>query len=525
VTFKRSLVAFAALVLVIAASGGAPQTAHASAPTTWLWPGCAVQQGRPTANDQLQDCVNGAAAGDSVEITTNAVTTQFVLIQKSLTLFGAPFFHPTVTGIAVGTPTTAPITVAIRHLTIPAGLQARFVLGTGHLTVDDTSISMGSTSSDAVDLEAAVPSSFTVTRSHIQISGSETDGIFLSAHQPGPGLVTLAAIGDQISGHGDTQSSSGIELSLTGTGTTRADLMNDSIFDIASCNCGASAGILVDPQDTTVADINVVGMSIERSRSESVFVVNELKAGGRMTLDLFNNIFSHASDGALGIDSSQGVASRVTLSAGNNDYYGNGFPNQLEGRSPGAGNLSVLPHYVNGLKGDLRLTSTSPLIDKGIVCSPGGVANPDAAGMSRLAGMSVDLGAYEYGAGPITGVIRLGTSGNDVLTGSSGNDILCGYGGNDRIAGMAGNDFIDGGDGNDLIDGGAGNDILIGGPGNDKLIGESGSDYLYGGPGNDTLCARDGVRGNDHLDGGPGDDGYQADPGDFRTGVEFTTIC
>jgi Ca2+-binding RTX toxin-like protein len=376
-----------------------------------------------------------------------------------------------------------------------------------------------------MSLEAAVPSSFVVTRSHIQIAGNEAEGITLNSHQTSAGLVSLSVIGDQISGHGNPESGSGIEIDLAGAGTTRADLLNDSIWDIASCNCGASAGILLDPQDAAIGDINVVGMSVERSRSEALYVLNESKSGGRMTLDLFNNIFSHAMDGAVGISSSAGVASRVTLSAGENDYYGDGFPNQLEGRSPGTGNLALLPHYVNGLKGDLRLTSTSPLIDKGIVCSPGGVANPDAAGLDRLAGATVDLGAYEFGAAPVNGLVRLGTAGNDNLNGSSGNDILCGYDGNDRIFGMAGNDFIDGGNGNDIIDGGAGNDILVGGAGNDRLIGDSGSDHLYGGDGNDTLCANDGIRGNDHLDGGAGFDGYREDPGDIRTGVEHTTTC
>ena len=40
----------------------------------------------------------------------------------------------------------------------------------------------------------------------------------------------------------------------------------------------------------------------------------------------------------------------------------------------------------------------------------GGVAVPDAAGLTRLAGPSVDMGAFERNAGPATGVALVGTN-------------------------------------------------------------------------------------------------------------------
>ena len=80
------------------------------------------------------------------------------------------------------------------------------------------------------------------------------------------------------------------------------------------------------------------------------------------------------------------------------------------------------------------------MIDRGQVCSPGGIAMPDVSGSTRLEGGGVDVGAYERGNRQVTGVVRLGSGGPDLLLGTSGDDILCGYGGNDELVGMAGVD-------------------------------------------------------------------------------------
>jgi Ca2+-binding RTX toxin-like protein len=115
------------------------------------------------------------------------------------------------------------------------------------------------------------------------------------------------------------------------------------------------------------------------------------------------------------------------------------------------------------------------------------------------------------GAGAIasTSVVRIGTSGPDVLTGTAGVDALDGRGGADRISGLVGNDRLIGGAGNDRLLGGAGTDRLLGGAGNDRLVGGVGSDGFDGGAGNDMLTANDKAR--DAIGCGVGQDVVVAD--------------
>jgi hypothetical protein len=271
-------------------------------------------------------------------------------------------------------------------------------MGGGHVfTVDDVTVTPGNTPSvGALNIEVSVPATFVVTNSRFDIGGTRsTDGIFLFANQPS-GLVTFSAIGNRISGHANPDGSSGIEIGMAGSGTTRVNLLNDAIWDVGGCNCGGSAGIFISAQDKVNAVVNIVGASIHHPRANGLNVRSDL-TGGRVSLDVFNSVFSQAFGSAISLDSSS--LALLKLRAGHNDFYRNGFPNRLEGRLLGTGNLAVNPGYVNSGGGDLRLRRGSPLIDKGIKCPPGGIANPDAAGHNRLAGAGVDIGAYEFGAG------------------------------------------------------------------------------------------------------------------------------
>ena len=187
-------------------------------------------------------------------------------------------------------------------------------------------------------------------------------------------------------------------------------------------------------------------------------------SGGRVTLNVFDNVVSHAQGSGLQIGST--IPSTLTFRAGYNDFYANADPNYFDpGVSAGPGDLHANPKYVRRSTGDLRLTASSPLIDRGLTCSSGGLANLDASGHGRLAGKSVDMGAYERGAGASTGIVLLGTSAADTLTGTSGRDILCGFGGKDVLKGLAGADYLDGGASDDKLTGGSGSDRLLGGSG------------------------------------------------------------
>jgi Ca2+-binding RTX toxin-like protein len=241
------------------------------------------------------------------------------------------------------------------------------------------------------------------------------------------------------------------------------------------------------------------------SPSSGIYLRDSVTAPGHVTLNVFDNIVSHAGAQGLFLDVSD--PGTLTFHGDANDFYANGDPNILGGHHLGSHGLTVSPGYVDRSFGDLRLKSSSPVIDRGQACTSGGLINLDASGHGRLYGKNVDMGAYEHGSGSPTGKVQLGNDNSNTLSGTSGRDILCGFGGADTLKGNGGSDFLDGGSGAD------------------KLVGGSGGDRLLGGDGNDKLCARDGVHGNDVLSGGSGTDSGQRDPGDSSSSVEHTTRC
>ena len=501
-TVRRSSVLLAAIALSLFAFNfaGAPP-ARASAPTTWTYPG--------TCNTTLQACIDGTTAGDTIQLDANDLSTDFASIHTTITIEAATGFSPTILGLNVyDSDNAGPLSVTLSGFTVTEYIEATFSTGTGHsLAISHVSVAQPASSSSSgpgISLDAQAPSSFSVTSSHISFS-NEWAGI--DAFSGSSGAVSFRAIGNYITAHGSTYAGSGIEVDSTSTGSVQADIMNNAIWDVANCNCGGASGAFVYPQDTSTMTANFVGNTFQGVHSSDIGVRNSLNAGGSATLNVFNNIFAHATDAAIYLDDSGSIASRLAYHAGTNDEYNNGFADSLDGRSAGSGNLAVNPTFVNSHAGNLHLKSSSPLINKGQVCSAGGVANLDAAGNGRVFGSSMDLGAYERGAGAPTGQVFIGGSGADTITGTSGGDIICGMGGNDILNGGGGNDFIDGGSGKD------------------KLTGGGGSDWLYGGSDNDTLCAKDGTGGNDHVNGGSGNDGYQIDKGDFAAQVEHKVTC
>jgi Ca2+-binding RTX toxin-like protein len=498
-TYRIRRFALATVAAVIFQLGIAPAViTSAQLPFYWVYPG-GCHSGLETT---LQQCIDDANPGDTVAINTDTPIVEDLFIQKSLALVANPGRHPTIGFVGVNDGgTSGAMDVFLVGLTHTGRINAEFSGGSGHtLTIDGVGIDPPPSLSSQADITfgVSVPATLTVRHSRLHVTG-DTDDAFEMNLQPSSGQVNVALVGNRISGHGNASTNDGISLSAQGAGTVRADIDNNSIWDISGCSGCAAVAVAATGSGTAV--VNVVGNTVEKA-AQGLYV---LSLTGALTVNAFNNVFSHESGSAIFLTSSN--PSTLAFHGGFNDFFANGQVDQLEGHSLGTGNLHLAPKYVKASAGNLQLLAGSPLIDAGVVCSPGGVVNLDAAGDGRLAGPSVDMGAYERGAGLPTGEVLLGTPSNDSLVGTTGADILCGYGGADLLTGKGGADYLDGGGGADIIFGGAG------------------PDRLFGRGGNDTLCAHDGIDSNDHLDGGPGSDGYRADPGDSRTAVEHAATC
>lgn len=486
------MVALAAAQLV-----GSPGPVAAGGPAHWTFPDCGLGSGTT-----LQQCVDNASPGDYIEIHTDTPTGG-ATINKSLTIWPDTGFRPTVGPLTVNI-TSGTAELLFQDLTVNGAVTVSLTGGTNHHVVINR-LDVTETTLDAIHLGTFVPATFEVTDTSATNTGSEADVIEVEALQPAPGLVTARLIGNRFSGAGNAMAGVGIVVGVNNSGTIHADIYNNVVHDVArgGGNFGSSLWINAENSTTTVA--NVVGNTFERSGGEGMIVRTLLNGVGSLSVDAFDNIFSNAAQAAVRMQDT--TPARVTMRAGYNDFNANGRPNRLEGQSLGTNNKAVAPDYVDEPAGDLRLTSTSPLIDQGRVCTAGGLANLDAAAHGRLAGVSTDMGAYERGAGVPTGIAVVGTDDADTMSGTDGADIICGLGGADVLHGNRGGDYIDGG------------------PGPDVLIGGHGQDRLFGGSGDDLLCAHDGVSGNDELAGGSGDDSYSADSGDSKSQLEHATTC
>jgi Ca2+-binding RTX toxin-like protein len=491
----RRLVSFGVVLPLAVALG--PTSPVAAIGFDFLYPS---SQTSCTSSDSLQDCINAAGPGGKVEIDTKTDIDlpELLSITSSFTLTSAPGFHGHLIGGVRVWPASDGATVTVSNLRIDGSLSFLATTGSGGHTVmfDRMRVFAGDLMGGAIDVNTHVPANVTVKRSTASVHGQNygPSGISFYADIAG-GQVTLRALGNVMTGHGTTGASSGFRITRYGAGEVRTVITNNRVWDVAQNGNGSFLSAYVYASGTSA--LNVSGNTFDRSGGDGVFLSTNLTGSGALAFNLFNTIVSRASGHGVSIAKVTGSTTPV-VQGGRNDFFANG-PNVTAGHDLGS-SLAVAPGFVNDATGNLRLTEQSPLIDQGIVCSPAGIAITDAGGLNRLAGTSLDIGAYERGAAAPTGKAVTGTGAANTINGTPGSDILCGMDGPDTIRGMGGGDYIDGGAGTDVVSGG------------------SGPDRLFGGPDGDTLCASDGTA--DVVKGGAGTDRYTSDSHDTLISVE-----
>jgi Ca2+-binding RTX toxin-like protein len=506
---RRWMITLAGTVLV---GGLLPLgVAHAEGPpTTVNFPSTC---GQPT----LQECIDSVSTGSTVFVDAGTEVDESITIDKSLDLIGVGTPRPSIAfglqALAQGTGET----MRVEHLDFGGQVRARLFDGSGH-TIDIRDVRVAPPSG-WVGIYAEVQAEGAVSVQNSRVTGYNTqEGGVVAALTQSSGMAGVRLLGNRVS-DGGTDAGPGIYLYLGHTGTGNVDVINNSVVDAAECFCGGAAGITTWRNGAGDNDVNVVGNSVSRSATNGVYVRDDNTDGGSLALDLFNNVVSKSAFRGVYLESTD--SDRLSVRAGYNAFWKNQQRNIWDGESPGDGNLTADPRFVDEPGGNLRLKAASPLVDAGLSCSPGGVANPDAGGNFRITRGTVDIGAFETESSLSDTPAVVGTDEGDTLDAFDPGSIVCGLGGADIITGSDGPDYLDGGAGADQLSGGKGRDLLFGQGGRDYAYGDAGPDRIYGGDDPDfCLAAKDFIEGNDRVFGGSGNDRYTADAGDDRVSVE-----
>lgn len=187
------------------------------------------------------------------------------------------------------------------------------------------------------------------------------------------------------------------------------------------------------------------GSYADTTLTNNTLIDNESYSGGglslylegpvtKSTVYLFNNLYWHnQASGKQGEDFwiSNNSAWQVTLFANNFNWAS---PAGFWVNSPvyvDAGNLNALnPRFVDPAHGDLRLLTSSPMIDAGYLLTPDLPAF-DLDGKPRVMGNGTDVGAYESDGSdpnPILTLIHAGTGSGRVISEPQGLDCVSGSG-------------------------------------------------------------------------------------------------
>lgn len=354
----------------------------------------------------LNKCIKGATSGDRIEIATSAPIVEYLSFEKSITLTGTPNVVPTIGDpnaklggdtIDISVTGAAATEIALRGLKLAAG--ARFSTsgsGTGHrFTVTDCEFNYG-----AVSLDVRTPNS-TIELRHNVVEALAYVGIHLRTSNAGGGIFTFA--GNRITSAVATRSEEGIELIFDGTGTSTVDVASNVIHGVGGCNCGSPAGIYLSAGGSTTSTVNIAGNTIADNSAPAIMFVG-VPSTAKVTTTIFNNILYGSNNG---VDFPPKDAA-LTIANGYNIQYPAAV-NSTQGYTWSGSNGTVDPVFVNAGNRNYRLNATSTLVNIGYGAAPGR-SDLDADDRPRVAGGTVDIGAYEVGSSAAADLTLTGKS-------------------------------------------------------------------------------------------------------------------
>jgi len=360
--------------------------------------------GPPPCDASLQACIDGAAAGDRIEIGTQDAIDEDLSLTKPITLAPVRGYTP----VFGNGPTTRALTVAAPSPTVTGivpptldvtldGLTLNNVYvtislfgGSGHrVEMSDCHLTNAISDSTAVgiNVDARVPADVELTHNTIFTTGNPIR--FFS--QLPDGEATFTALGNVLSTTNVGLSAGGIVVDQRGSGTTTTNVSSNVIYNTGGCHCLQASGIDVGAFESADATVNVINNTLDHAQEIRVRAPD---INAHLTVDVFNNIVSNSDTTPVRFPAR---TANLVINNGYNDLWvKDGVPGNFGGYLPGPGTFNLEPQYIGNQNYHLRATSL--LIDHGTPIPDGGLPPEDADGNSRLAKLSVDMGAYEYGA-------------------------------------------------------------------------------------------------------------------------------
>jgi hypothetical protein len=353
----------------------------------------------------LQECIDTAPDGATVELATDAPFDESLLVTKSLTLTSVPGIVGRI-GNGGGEESRTisvrddkaegPISVTLHGLyLINASVDAKLGIygptaGGSRVTVTDCEVylNIAHNNGAAVNVSTNVPATAVVSRNRINSTG-QAIGFHTGMRD---GAATLVAEANTISTDLPEFSNIGIQVDLQVKGSIHASVVNNVIRGVAGCYCGAASGIFVHVNGAVQATVDVVNNTLDRIDfgAPGISIRRPPAGDSTLTVNAFNNIVTRGTGSALVLPE---ATSQLVFNNDHNDFFANREPDHLGPHVLGPHTLSVDPLYVSDR--DLRLRPESPLVDAGIGEVPGGLPAGDADGRPRVSGLRVDVGAYE----------------------------------------------------------------------------------------------------------------------------------